>query len=360
MATIRVFLLTYRRPAMLRRAIVSLRAQTFTDWVCELHNDDSEDDLPRQLVAELADPRITLHHHKKNWGAIAAFNHACSGPPEPYFSILEDDNWWEPMLLERLLAAFKSYPQAPVAWANLRFWREELDGSWTDEKRTLWPVINTLVVPICQPQLIQFDGPLHSNGAMLVRSSAAAEERLFVSENAPFSMMENLRECSFQNPLLLLPAPLTNFAVTLGTARDRQLSRWASQQALLGASFLHSIRPPRQAFYRLWASRRAARPRATSGLILAGLIARDFQFLAFATVRDWIGFTTGLVRRPAVSLKALRAASTQFGLSQLFTQAMQKLAARTNSVTAGAVPAFALTTPADLPEAWAAIKNNPR
>lgn len=356
MAVIRVYLLACRRPAMLRRAVASLRAQTFADWVCELHNDAPEDDFPRRLVAELADPRIRLHHHEKNWGALAAFNHACAGAAEPFFSLLEDDNWWEPALLARLLAALETHPDASVAWANLRFWREKPDGSWIDEKRTLWPVVDAPVVPICQPQLIQFDGPLHSNGAMLVRSSAATGGRLVVPANTPFGMIENVRECFFRGPLLLVPAPLANFALTLGTARDGRLGRWAGQQALLGAAFLRRLKPPDDALDRLWRSRRAARPRATSGLILAGLVARDRRFLFRATPRDWIAFVAGFVRRPAVSLAALRAASLQPALPRLFAEAMDELAADSPPPSAGRIPAFALASPADLSAAWALVE----
>jgi len=60
MALIRIFLLTYRRPALLPRALNSLLSQTFTDWVCELHNDAPEDDGPSQLLNKINDPRIIL------------------------------------------------------------------------------------------------------------------------------------------------------------------------------------------------------------------------------------------------------------------------------------------------------------
>ena len=43
MTAIRVYLLTCRRPELLRRALRSLVAQTFTDWVCEVHNDAPDD-----------------------------------------------------------------------------------------------------------------------------------------------------------------------------------------------------------------------------------------------------------------------------------------------------------------------------
>jgi len=46
MATIRVFVPTHRRARMLERALASLRAQTFRDWVCEVHNDAPDDDAP--------------------------------------------------------------------------------------------------------------------------------------------------------------------------------------------------------------------------------------------------------------------------------------------------------------------------
>ena len=60
MARLRIFLLTYRRPHLLRRALNSLLEQSMTDWVCELHNDAPDDDSPRTLLDELApkDPRI--------------------------------------------------------------------------------------------------------------------------------------------------------------------------------------------------------------------------------------------------------------------------------------------------------------
>ena len=52
MATVRVYVVTYRRPLTLRRALNSLRSQTCTDWICELHNDDPADLAPGKLVDE--------------------------------------------------------------------------------------------------------------------------------------------------------------------------------------------------------------------------------------------------------------------------------------------------------------------
>lgn len=347
MPVVRVFLLTCRRPALLRRALASLRAQTLSDWVCELHNDAPEDDTPRRILEELGDPRITLHHHERNWGPVAVFNHACAGCPEPFFSILEDDNWWEPALLARLLDLLQTRPAAELAWSNLRFWREEEDGSWTDLRRTLWPVSAAPVAEIATPQLIQFDGPLHSNGAMLARSAAAAAGRLQVPAAIPFSAMENLRERAFRGPLLLVPEPLANFAITRSTARGHDLGRWLGQQALMGAGFLRHAAPPPEAVARLWRSRRAAVPRATGGLLLAGLLARDRRFLSHAKPGDWLGLAAGFLRRPRATLAALRARRLQPALAAAFDHASRAFAAPAPA-TPGAIPAFALADPSDI------------
>src|ERR1017187_1822181 len=89
MASIRVYLLTCRRPHLLRRALRSLMAQTFTDWACELHNDAPEDNAPARLLAELApgDARFTYHLHDPQWGPVTSFNHCFRAGSEPYAAL---------------------------------------------------------------------------------------------------------------------------------------------------------------------------------------------------------------------------------------------------------------------------------
>src|SRR5262249_42277048 len=108
---VRVFVPTFRRAALLSRALHSLQKQTFADWVCEVHNDDPRDVAIGELTAKLSDRRIELHQHEKNLGASASFNIFYQPPEEPYFSILEDDNWWEPSFLQTMIGELKAYPQ---------------------------------------------------------------------------------------------------------------------------------------------------------------------------------------------------------------------------------------------------------
>ena len=195
MARLRVFLLTCHRPHLLRRALASLLRQTMTDWVCELHNDAPDDESPRAILAELAprDPRIEYRPHDRNWGAVATFNHAFAGGPEPYASILEDDNWWEADFLVRTLGALERESAAALAWANMRLWREETDGRWTDTGRLVWRA-NAGAGPryFHRPVALQAVDALHSNGAMVYRVASSA--RALIPPQTPFDIIEPVRE----------------------------------------------------------------------------------------------------------------------------------------------------------------------
>lgn len=304
-ARVRVYLLTYRRAALLRRAVASLRAQTFTDWICELHNDDPADPAPGQLVQELGDARIQLHQHERNLGPVATFNRAHAGSPEPFFSLLEDDNWWEPTFLERMLAVLAARPDAELAWANMRFWQETPSG-WEDTGRTIWPVVSRPHLSLAWPQLLQFDGPLQSHGALLART-AAAGARLQTSPTLPVDVVENVRERAFRYPVVLVTEPLANFALTLGTARSSDPRVWVRLQSLLGAAFLKHVALTSADQAALWSARRAATPPATASLFFAGLLQPTSGWLAHATAGDWLRFLRGCVRHPRVTLAVLRA-----------------------------------------------------
>jgi glycosyltransferase involved in cell wall biosynthesis len=305
MACVRVHLFTYRRPALLPRALASLRAQTFTDWVCELHNDAPDDPFPGKLVRELGDPRILLRQHERNLGAVASFNLAFSPSPEPFISLLEDDNWWEPTLLARLLDELGSRPECDVAWANMRLWREEPDGSWTDTSRTIWPVIDRPALTIAWPQPLQIDTPLHSHGAMLVRSTGV--ERLQVPSFTPLDIIEPVRERFFHYPLVFVPEPLANFALTRGSARPMHAGNWLESQVVQAASFLKYICLDAATAAHLWHARREASPPATAVVFFAGLLEPKSGFLRGATTRDWLRFFCGFIRHPWLAARALTA-----------------------------------------------------
>ncbi len=308
MAKVRIFLLTYRRPALLSRALDSLQNQTYTDWVCELHNDAPDDDGPRRLVETTGDPRIVLHHHEHNWGAVATFNHAyaCAGA-ESLGSILEDDNWWEPDFLATAVKAIHAEPAANVVWTNMRIWAEQPDRSWRDTGRTIWTRAPT--APPSRlfyfPEPLQLADALHSQGAMVYR--AAASRRALVPAETPLAIIEPVRERLLPGGWLLLTEPLANFAVTRQTARGSDRAAWAQAQLLVAGSYLKNLAASPAAIVRHWHHLRGQTPPGTNllcQLALAGLPPRSL--LRGSKPRDWLRFVAGAIRRPTVLVETLR------------------------------------------------------
>ncbi len=299
MASVRVFLPTYRRPMMLPRALASLRAQTHTDWICEVHNDDPTDPRPAELPAALQDPRLTLFVHPRNLGGTATFNLFFGSISEPFFSILEDDNSWEPDFLATMLAVAESHPDVTVFWANMHIAEEEGTGIMTDTGRTIWPYEEAEPVRLFQwGHFNQLAGALHSNGATLIRSNPGQNFRI---PEVPFGVMEAFRERLFPFPLLLVTRPLATFTVTKRSARSRDPGEWAEAQALLVATFLKDCPWSEQQIEALWTNARALVPTKTTNLIMAAIAQPASRgILRYARWRDCWVVLCGFLRRPSV------------------------------------------------------------
>ena len=306
MPSVRVFVPTYRRPALLMRALDSLRQQTFACWVAEVHNDDPGDSRPLEIVAHLDDPRIEFRQHTRNLGAVGTFNLLYEPPREPFFAILEDDNWWEPGFLAALLDALHRHPRVMLAWCNQRI-AEELPNRE-------WRLTGELVNPPATgdaPRLIDFGdapqalGALHANGAMVMRT--APGRGYPTPQDWPFGAVEHWRERMIEHPLLYLPEPLAVFARTRDTARRESRGEWAEAQILLAASFVKH--GGRNAARRgaVWSLARATRPPATTPLLIAGLVEPACRHvLGAARLSDWLLLLRGLCRRPLLFLRLLR------------------------------------------------------
>jgi glycosyltransferase involved in cell wall biosynthesis len=297
---VRVFIPTYRRPALLPRALQSLLAQSLGDWICEVHNDDPNDAFPATLVRSLGDSRIELHQHQRNIGANATFNLIYRPTAEEFYSLLEDDNWWEPEFLETMVGELRCRPDVAMAWCNQKIWEELPDGTWRDTGR----LTNVPQQPAI-PQLVEFGqfrqmiGALHSNGAMMMRSRPGASFE--VPADLPFAGAESFRERMIRHPLLFVPAPLAVFCQTQQTTRSESLAGWATIQTILAATFLKHCGYSKEGFARLFAEARRMRPPPTTAMILAAMTDRDcLRLIRHSRPSDWVVLLRGLVRRPHV------------------------------------------------------------
>ncbi len=298
MATCRIYLLTYRRPKLLPRALTSLLNQTLQDWICELHNDDPTDLAPSKLVEEIGDPRISVMNHAQNLGPTPTFNLVFQKVNEPFVSLLEDDNWWEPTFLEKMLEAMQQHPQVEMAWSNMRMWQEQDDEHWIELEKTTFPFsINEPYKLFDWGHTQQVLGTLHSNGAMLIRSNQI--EKSQIPASTPFAMIEHVRERTFRHPILFVNQTLANFAVTRSTSRSNNASEWGAGQLLLATTFLKHMPKSEDRLIALWQQFRNQKPAPTSALLWSGLLNSQCRYLlAQATARDWLMFFLSVLKRP--------------------------------------------------------------
>jgi glycosyltransferase involved in cell wall biosynthesis len=307
MALVRVYLGTYRRNNLLPRALNSLLNQTFSDWVCELHNDDPTDKFPEELVRRTGDPRVSLVNHEVNYGPTRSFNGFFKPIGEPFFSVLEDDNWWEPQLLERLVAEMQAHPEASLAWGNQRFWREEPGGSWTDTGRDIWDRPEGAVPEVFEwPQPRHLFGALHSVGSMLARS--ATVQGSMVPLTTDFAATEGYRERMYPFPILFVPERLGNFALTVGTARSADLALETVSQALLAGSLFACTNPTDQELRQAWDQVSGPlRKRGSHVLFYSAFFFPECRrLLRFAGLSDWLFFLAYTVRHPQRAWRTCR------------------------------------------------------
>lgn len=104
---------TYRRPALLQRAIRSALNQTYPYLqVCVY--DNASGDETAAVVAELAreDPRVKYHCHATNIGMNGNFAYGIAKVDTPFFSVLTDDDFLLPVFYETVLQGFERHPDA--------------------------------------------------------------------------------------------------------------------------------------------------------------------------------------------------------------------------------------------------------
>ncbi len=104
---------TYRRPRLLRRAILSVLNQTYPHVrVCVY--DNASGDETEEVVAELMqkDSRVRYHRHPENIGLFNNFNYGLQKVEPPFFSLLSDDDVLVPTFYEETIKAFRQYPEA--------------------------------------------------------------------------------------------------------------------------------------------------------------------------------------------------------------------------------------------------------
>jgi len=99
---------TFRRAALLKRAVSSVLAQTRSELlvlVCDNASDDDTEDVVTQLARQ--DPRVIYHRHAKNLGAQFNFQYGLDAVTTEMFSFLSDDDLLFPDFYRRAVASLE-------------------------------------------------------------------------------------------------------------------------------------------------------------------------------------------------------------------------------------------------------------
>jgi len=231
---VRIFVITYRRPKLLKRALESLIDQSYTNWIAEVINDDPSDDNVALIIESYQDERIYLSVPSIKRGATGNFNYAfASKAEEKYASILEDDNWWEKDFLNKMTTTLANQPDVLLAVSNENIWLEAKGGSWIKTGNTVWDkktgteFYGYTLKDRCGSAKI-------CNSAMLWKTGQA--DKWLTPDDLPVDVTEHYRERLIPHPILLVNEPLVNFSETLNTARSQKPWLWGSYQVLLISS----------------------------------------------------------------------------------------------------------------------------
>src|SRR3984957_13165227 len=107
---------TYKRPKLLRRAILSALGQTISDIQVQVYDDASNDET-EEVVRECMrkDGRVKYHRHPRNIGLLQNYQFSLAEVKTEYFSFLSDDDVLFPWFYEETLRALHRFPECAFA-----------------------------------------------------------------------------------------------------------------------------------------------------------------------------------------------------------------------------------------------------
>ncbi|MEQ1704221.1 MAG: glycosyltransferase, partial [Ilumatobacteraceae bacterium] len=117
MAAVTAIIPAYERPETVRTAIEHALAQTFTDLQV-LVGDDSRSDAVQQVVASFDDPRVMYHRNSPSLGAMQNWVDLVHRADTEFLASLNDDDFWEPEFLERLVTPMLSDQRIGLAFCD--------------------------------------------------------------------------------------------------------------------------------------------------------------------------------------------------------------------------------------------------
>jgi glycosyltransferase involved in cell wall biosynthesis len=216
---------TYKRPQQLRRALQSLRDQTWPHWVVDVYDDDREQ-AAREVCAAFDDPRIRYHHNAVQKFASANIDQ-CFSAENPndadYFCVVEDDNFLLPPFMEDNIALSEQHGVALVLRNQLI---EHASGTGAAHVGSTGVLDHLLVEGLYDPARFRMSllvGIGVSNGGLFW--SRHAVSKLEIGFSCTATIQEYMRTFSIDEPIYVAMTPLAVWAENAEqTTRNAELS----------------------------------------------------------------------------------------------------------------------------------------
>jgi glycosyltransferase involved in cell wall biosynthesis len=129
-----VIVRTQDRPECLRRALASVKAQTWTNWQIVVVDDGGAATEVDTAVAKAGVPADALQviHHAVPVGRAGACNAAIRSSDSEFIAVLDDDDTWHPEFLSRCLGVMATLP-ADGAERGVVTRTTEIDELWANK-----------------------------------------------------------------------------------------------------------------------------------------------------------------------------------------------------------------------------------
>lgn len=234
---------TFRRPALLTRAIASVRSQTFTRWEILVVDDNdpgtSAREETRVLMQRYADePRIRYLEHERNQGLPAARNTAIAAAAGPLVAFLDDDDEWLPEKLERQVAVLRARDDVALVYTG----RRVVDGDGR-----LIRIMRADPLGLDRDALLE-QNHVHTPSSVVCRRSALVEAGAFDERLPSLEDWDLYLRLSADHAFAFVDEQLTVYYHHDGGRMMEDYASLAAAYDILHDKHLHRFAPRRRAY----------------------------------------------------------------------------------------------------------------
>jgi hypothetical protein len=203
----------YNRPAYLRDAIAGVLDGEYQEFEVIVSDDCSPSELAT-TVAQFRDPRLRYRRNSSNLGVAANVRTAIAAARGKYFTLLNDDDFWTPAFLSRLVPALEAHPDAVLAFCDHRVVDSAgtLLSDVTDRNSRLWgrdKLDNGLHHSVCELAVTRRS--IAPAVAAVFRRGAADWTQIPDDVGPAYDVWMGYLACRTRMPAYYIPDQLTNY-----------------------------------------------------------------------------------------------------------------------------------------------------